>query len=178
MNRLRPNLFLVVSALFFAGAVAWRVTRPPETRAHGPGEVLAVGESVPGFWRDLGMQQEPRGPVLVTFLTAECPWCRITVPRWNALDGAVRQIRGGTAVAVALSAPDSIRTYSAQTGLRIPLHLSADSTVERRWKVAAVPYTLLMEPSGRVAAVWRGALTDDDRDQAVATIRRWKPAHR
>jgi hypothetical protein len=79
---------------------------------------------------------------------------------------------------MSLSHPDSTRGYAAQTGLRIPLRGGPDSLLERRWKVVAVPYTLLMEPSGRVAAVWRGAMSDTDRDTAVARIRRWVPAER
>ncbi|HEX2209621.1 MAG TPA: hypothetical protein VHG93_18215, partial [Longimicrobium sp.] len=136
------------------------------------GTVLAAGETVPGFWRDLGMAQAPRGPVLVTFLTTECPWCRITVPRWNRIHAAVADVPGGAAVAVSLSPADSTAGYPAQTGLRIPIHVVGDNAVERRWKVVAVPYTVVMEPSGRVAGSWRGALTDEAVDEVVARLRR------
>jgi peroxiredoxin len=177
MNLLRSNVLLTGSVIFFAVAAAWRASRPddPEIQPRPPGEVLAAGETVPGFWRDLGLREAPDGPVLVTFLTTECPWCRVTVPRWNRIEAAVRKVPGGAAVAVSLSHPDSTRTYPTETGLRLPLHLPADSTVERRWKVAAVPYTLLVHPSGRVLGVWRGALTDTDADAVVEQIHAWQP---
>lgn len=171
----RSDLLLALSALFLVSAVAWRMSGTAEAGASArlPGEILAAGETVPGFWRDLGMKAAPRGPVLVTFLTTQCPWSRITVPRWNQLEAVVREVPGSGAVAVSLSPLDSTRSYSVQTGLRIPLRTNVDRSLERRWKVAAVPYTLLMEPSGRVAAVWRGALTDAAVSDAAGRIRRW-----
>lgn len=172
---MRSNLLLALSALFFVSAVVWRVVRPEQTvvQTRLPGEVLAVGETVPDFWRDLGMRDVPQGPVLVTFLTTECPWCRITVPHWNEIDAAVRNVPGSATVAISLSHPDSTRTYPLETGLRLPLRVSTDKSMKRRWKVAAVPYTLLMEPSGRVIGVWRGALTHADAIEAVGRIRSW-----
>jgi hypothetical protein len=178
MSPSRSTLLLASSALFLVSAVAWRVVGNEETVAARqlPGQILTAGEMVPVFWRDLGMREPPRGPVLVVFLTSQCPWSRLTVSRWNQLQAVVQAVPGGSGVAVSLSPPDSTRGYAAQTGLRIPLRVSVDRSVKRRWKVAAVPYTLLMEPSGRVAAAWRGALTDAAVDEAAGRIRGWRPA--
>jgi peroxiredoxin len=180
MNRLRSNLVLIASALFFSGALLWRIARPHETAlaAGQPGETLQVGENVPEYWRDLGMPEAPRGVVLVTFLTTECPWARNTVPRWNRIASAIQEVPGGAVVAVSLSHPDSTRTFPAETGLRLPLRVVGDRPMYRKWKIVAVPYTLVIEPSGRVAGIWRGAMTDDDMGSAVALVRRWRPEAR
>lgn len=154
------DLLLLGSILFFGAALGYRAShslQPPP--ASEPRPVLRAGEEVRGFWRDLGWDAPPEGPTLVVFYTAECPWCRLSVRRWNRLREEVLEIPGARAVAVSLSDSAASREYPGQTGFAFPLFLPTDvERIEARWKVAAVPYTVVVEPDGRVKGAWKGAV--------------------
>ncbi len=151
------DVLLVFAVVCLGSAVTWR-TWAPEAAAPPPrAPILAAGERVPEFWRDLGWSDAPAGPALVVFYTSECPYCRISVRRWNELYAAAEGMPGVRMVAVGLSDSTASLEYPGQTGLRYPVHLPAQAGgMKHRWKVRAVPYTVLLEPDGRVRGAWQG----------------------
>jgi hypothetical protein len=151
------DLLLLFAVVCLSASMAWRAQASRRPVEPPPPPILAAGERVPEFWRDLGWSAPPTGPSLVVFYTAECPFCRISVRRWNELHQAAVQMPGVRTVAVGLSDTTASLAYPAQTGLRYPIHLPRDGkAMEARWKVRAVPYTVLLEPDGRVRGAWRG----------------------
>lgn len=153
------DLLLLFAVVCLVSAVGWRVWGPRPPAPPPPQPILAAGERVPGFWRDLGWSQAPGGPTLVVFYTSECPFCRASVRRWNQLHQAAEKMPNVRTVAVGLSDSVASMAYPGETGLRYPVHLPRDGkAMEARWKVRAVPYTVLLEPDGLVRGAWRGAV--------------------
>jgi len=163
----RTDVLLACSVVFFASMVVVRLTRGGEaSQERVESGILMAGDSVPGFWKDLALEEQPRGPTLAVLYTTECPWCRLSVKRWNLLREQVLRLDGARAVAVSLSDSVSTSTYASETGLEFPVARVSGVPVEARWKVVAVPYTVLLEPSGRVRGAWRGVI-DSTRYEAV-----------
>lgn len=174
-RRRLADVVLALAFCFCVAAVAYRVLSPPARPAAVRRDILRAGDRVPEFWRDLGWTAAPGGPTLLLFYTVECPWCRISVPRWNQLDGDMRAVPGGQVVAVALSDSAPALDYPRQTGLVHPVRVARDrNQALRRWKVDAVPYTVLVEPDGRVRGAWVGAV-DSLRYDSIRTVVRRAP---
>ena len=170
------DVLLVLAGVCLFSAVAWRVQAPERSGAPPPQPILAAGERLPEFWRDLGWSTPPPGPTLVVFYTSECPFCRISVRRWNQLHAAAEAMPGVRTAAVGLSDSAASLAYPGETGLRYAVHLPRDpEAMEVRWKVRAVPYTVLLEPDGRVRGAWRGAV-DSTRFAAISQSLRGTPA--
>ncbi|HEX8691622.1 MAG TPA: hypothetical protein VF746_04310 [Longimicrobium sp.] len=162
----RTDVLLACSVVFFASMIAVRFTRGAEAGQEQEERILATGDSLPGFWKDLALEEQPRGPTLAVLYTTECPWCRLSVKRWNRLREQVLRLDGARAVAVSLSDSASTSTYASETGLEFAGTRVSDAEVEKRWRVVAVPYTVLLDPSGRVRGAWRGVV-DSTRYEAV-----------
>ncbi len=91
-------------------------------------------------------------PALVMFVSATCKYCAATIPRAAAAaratgDGAVLVFVSGRAEAIA----------SLVTTLHFPgAALVDDGTLERRYGIHAVPYTLVLGPDGRAVDALEG----------------------
>ncbi len=116
---------------------------------------LRAGDTIPDLANELP-GATPGRAVLVMFFTAECPWCRVSVPRWNALaDSALAH--GIEVRAVSLSDSASTAAMIRQTGFRVvPAHAPDAKIAIARWRVVRVPYTVVLAPDHRVAASWVG----------------------
>ena len=167
----RADVLLASSVVIFACAVGLRHSYPParQTVPPEPAETLAVGDSLPEFWKELSLVGRPSGLTLAFFYTTDCPWGRASVRRLNRLRDEVRRTAGATAVAVSLSDSASTASYASETGLAYPVARMTRGAARANWKVSEVPYTVLLDASGRVRGSWTGVM-DSTRYEAVRAM--------
>lgn len=128
---------------------------------------MAAGESVPEVeMLDLAGNRATlrslveRGGVLA-FLTTTCPYCRQTLPDWNALAERYRS-RGVPFVGVSLHDAALTASYVQEQGIDWPMWVVADPWAVSELRVASVPFTVLVEPGATVEQVWLGPLAETD----------------
>lgn len=177
MKRFTPaDALLCFSLVCLVAAGAYRSFARSPSSVAAPPPILREGEHIPSFWADLGWSGAPAGPSLVIFYTSECPFCRISVGRWNRLEEVAQRVPGARVVAVGLSDSTASLSYPHETGLRYPIHLPVDvEAMEARWKVPAVPYTVVVGPEGDVRGAWRGVLDDLRYEQVAGSLRAGRP---
>ena len=93
-------------------------------------------------------------PVLVNFWASWCGPCREEMP---ALDSLARSYRGRLAL-VALSedvAPDAARRFIREHGFGFPVGLGL-GRLKARYHYVGLPFTVLLDASGRVVRQWSG----------------------
>lgn len=162
------NAALFASIVFLGVAVFLRVRREVPRASSSESAMLSVGDNVPNYWMDLGWTEAPEGPALVAFFTTACPWCRMSAKRWNMLRDTVRTVPGARTVAVVLGDSSGWRDYPQQTDLEYPIHVVVgEEEVARRWRIAVVPYTVLLDSDGRVQGAWKGVV-DSARYEVIA----------
>ena len=86
------NLMLAGAVTLLLGSVGakqWMQHRQHQAAAERE-IALVSGDTVPGLTTELGDTSGVKAPSMVMFFTAECPWCRVSVPRWNALADTAR----------------------------------------------------------------------------------------
>ena len=148
--RWRTWLVNIGLAILILGGVQWWQARP---LAKGEAPALA-GPDLTGAWvdlRDLGGE-----PVLVHFWASWCPVCR-------AMDGFVDAIaRDHRVLTVALQSGEAaeILSYLEAADLDFPVVPDPDGSIARRWGVAGVPASFVIDPEGRIASATVGLSTE------------------
>lgn len=141
------NLILVLAVVL---AVQWWQARPLVTGVAPP----LAGELLNGQVIDL---KDLHGqPVLVHFWATWCPICKLGN---GGIDAIARDHR---VLAVAMQSGDAaeVRRFMAEHGLSFPVLLDPDGTLARRWGVAGVPATFVLDAAGRIAYATMGASTE------------------
>lgn len=158
MRRTWENMALAGAATLLIcslGAKQWIVHRQRVAAADRQ-VALVAGDTVPDMTLELGDTSGVRKPTMAIFFTAECPWCKVSVPRWNMLaDTAVAH--GFVVHAVSLSDSASTSEMARRTGFQLsPTIAAAPRSAIVRWRVVRVPYTVLLTADHHVAASWVG----------------------
>ena len=116
----------------------------PDTPVVGPaGETATLSELV------------SRGGV-IAFLTTTCPYCKEMLPVWAQLSEQYAAC-GVPFVGVMLDTAEATAQYVTEQSVEFPLWALVE-TATADLKVAIVPYTMLVEPSGVVRDTWPGLL--------------------
>ena len=101
--------------------------------------------------------QEQRGRVvMLNFWATWCGPCRQEMPQLNKL---FDKYRSAGFVLLGVNVDDEPRNaaaVAAQLGLRFPVLLDADKAVSRRYELATMPSTVLIDRDGQVRHVHRG----------------------
>ena len=159
------NVILVLAVVF---AVQWWQTRTFATGAAPP----LAGETLNGQVIDL---KDLRGqPVLVHFWATWCPICKLGNGGINAI------ARDHRVLAVAMQSGDAteVSQFMAEHGLRFTVLLDPDGALARRWGVAGVPATFVLDAAGRITYATMGASTQIGlraRLWAAGTVHQTKP---
>lgn len=130
----------------------------------GP-ETLKAGEKIEamnvldleGNQKMIALENTGKKTLLFVFTTT-CPSCAKNLPYWrdiiSVVDGAKTEILG-------ISTHDigQTKAYQREHDLSWPVTSTTDSTFIKKYKVNAVPQTILIDEHGKVQQVWLGLLT-------------------
>ncbi len=157
-RRLRRVLLLMLLLAPTAGLAA-----PPVLADLGPAPAFIL-ETHDGGRTSLA-EHLAAGPVIVDFWATWCAPCRKALPHLQSLQDEYAD-RGLTVLAVSIDDPRNqpkIDAFARSQKLDFPILLDGDSRVARLYRVASVPTTFLVSPSGRVVAFHRGYRDGDEK---------------
>lgn len=104
------------------------------------------------------------GPVLVDFWATWCKPCLASLPSVQALHERW-QARGLTVIGVSIDGPRNfarVRPFARRLGLGYPIVLDEDGSLQQRFRVSAVPTSVLIAPGGRIVRVHAGWSPGED----------------
>jgi peroxiredoxin len=176
--RLPLLLLVVLSLVAHAGAVQQKTVQANlqavADREDAPAFSLA---DAAGHVRHLA---DYRGkPVVVNLWATDCGGCKAELPSFVTLSQRYKS-RGVTVVGVSLdimyedlkSAAEGwarVTPFAAAHGLTYPILLD-DGSVEKAFKVTAMPATYLIDRSGRIAATYIGVVDGDNLEANLKTV--------
>lgn len=140
-------------AAVVATSLAWPAPRPAEG-APFAGRAL---RSVTGATVSLA-DSLAKGPVLLDFWATWCRPCEHSLPALQRLHERVRA-RGVSVVAVSIDGPRNwarVRPFAARLGLTMPVVIDEDGSLAQRFRVQAVPTSVLIAPDGRIVRTHAG----------------------
>ncbi|MFQ5450193.1 MAG: TlpA disulfide reductase family protein [Nitrospinaceae bacterium] len=103
--------------------------------------------------------------VLLNFWATWCAPCRLEMPSFEHLYRRYRS-RGLTVLAVSLdkAADARVRSFAEDYGLSFPVLLDPESRAERLYPSPSIPFTFVIDQSGRVVARVDGAKNWESKD--------------
>jgi peroxiredoxin len=141
-----------------------------------PPEPLTSGDTVPPFTmidldgnEHLLTYQDHPEPYLFYIFSTSCPFCEKNIDAWSTLMEFGRQ--HGVDV-VGLSMHDMEKTREYFTSRMVPYQVFSvnDTSFAKRYKIFAVPQTLLINGDGRVERCWFGKLSREQVDEIRSVI--------
>jgi thiol-disulfide isomerase/thioredoxin len=165
---------LVALASIAGGTGLYLATRPlaqvaaPEI---APGALYAATfHDVDG--RTVSLGQFSGRPLLVNFWATWCGPCREEMP---ALSRAAARSAGRVAfVGLAQDDPEKVRRFGRELGTAYPLWTGGDEVMELSARLGnrmqVLPFTVILDASGRVVAQKVGAYTADELDAKLAEV--------
>lgn len=166
------------AAFGHALADAAESTLPAAHRHPVSGEVPAASSGLPsgtpvrlpalGGGRPVAIGGSHRFTV-ITFFSSTCSVCRSELP------GIEQEYRksGASADFVGIDVADdasAARSLIARTGVTYPVGVDPTGTVSGRFRVTALPYTVILDPSGHVATTHPGLLTAEQLHFLLAVL--------
>ena len=112
-----------------------------------------------------------RGQVVVlNYWASWCEPCRAESPLLERWHGRLAD-RGGTVVGVdVLDVTSDARAFAREFGLTYPMLRDADGTTQKDFGVAAYPETIVLDRTGRIAALRRGPVDEEFMQREVAPL--------
>jgi len=115
-----------------------------------------------------------RGKVLVVnFWATWCPPCREEIPQFIKLQEKYRA-RGLVFVGVAIDKKDAVRTYADEVGINYPVLMGDLAAMDLSRKAGnhagALPFTLIIDRSGKIIATKYSGLTQDKLEAIIGSL--------
>jgi len=176
LTRALQALALAALAILFAAAgflyYQWRSGPDlPDPAAAGQ-KLLAA--SLKGLDDRSQALDQWRGQVLVVnFWATWCAPCREEIPVFIQVQDRYRA-RGVQCVGIAIDQPERVRPYASEMGINYPLLVGGIETMEFAREIGnragVLPFTLVLDRSGRVAATHIGTYSVDALDKTLAPL--------
>jgi hypothetical protein len=162
------NVAILGLCIVVAGDLVYRdVIRPEAVAQAGPARPvpLKAGEAFPKL---AGLQQEPGKSSLLLVVRSGCKYCAESVPFYQEL---VREVRSSKIpvqlVGVCLESEKACADYFAQIKVAVDATIGAPRGLE---KIQGTPTIVMLDPSGKVAETWVGALNPDREKAVIAAV--------
>ena len=178
----KTKLFLIATAVVIAlGAAYFTVSRPSQEAVVAAPVVAQPVSAEPVFaasFRDLDDKPQPlsqwRGKVVVlNFWAPWCPPCRAEIPDFIKLQDKYRE-RGLVFVGVALDEKIKVQAFADEIGINYPVLLGEMEAVDLARKIrnrlGGLPFTVVIDRNGGIAAGEVGGLTMDRLEKIVAPL--------
>jgi peroxiredoxin len=130
--------------------------------AGSPSWAMAPGQAAPDFTlktlegRNLRLAEQRGQVVMLNFWATWCGPCKIEMPHLAKLHQRY-QTSGFQLLALNVDEePQRAASFVQQLGLRFPILLDTDKSVSRRYELATLPWTVLVDRDGRARHVHRG----------------------
>lgn len=158
MKRTLACISLAV-AMLSASPAATAATSAPTIGATAPDFTIRLANGTTGHLSDL------KGSVVVLdFWASWCPWCIDELPIVNSIDQKYND-----AIVIGINDEDASTMQKAAANMNLGFQTLTDSndSVSNLYGVSAIPQTVVIDRTGRIAAVVSGYHPDGSLEQAV-----------
>ncbi len=170
----RTGVLVLVVALLAAaaGIVVFGAMRSQSAAAEAVAELLRTRLPDPeGAPQDLAQW---RGKLLiVNFWATWCEPCRQEVPALVRIQSAYAP-KGVQIVGIALDSAAKVREFAKEYGINYALVIGAMETIDLSRKfgnsAAALPYTVVLDPAGKVVATRLGGITEQELRSVIGRV--------
>jgi thiol-disulfide isomerase/thioredoxin len=178
MTRVREwaILALVAIAAGVAGFAyhAGRSAPQPSAQAGAAGLEKLMAMQLPDLDKQLQSIDQWRGKVVVVnFWATWCAPCREEIPMFVRLQEKHRS-RGLQFVGIAIDQPDKVRPYATELGMNFPVLIGNGDAIELTRtlgnRAGVLPYTIVIDRTGRIASIEVGAARESKLDALIASL--------
>jgi thiol-disulfide isomerase/thioredoxin len=170
---------LVVIVAIASGAAGYiyhagRTAPDAATQTETGGMERLVNMRLPDLDQNLQSISQWRGKVVVVnFWATWCAPCREEIPMFVRLQEEHRN-RGLQFVGIAIDQPDKVRPYAAELGMNFPVLIASVDAIELTRtlgnRAGVLPYTIVIDRTGRVAAIEVGAAKESKLRSLLASL--------
>lgn len=107
---------------------------------------------------------------LLFILSPGCPHCSKNLGAWNKIAEAEHRTNLKI-VGVLMGGIDDTRAYAASNNVHFYLAAVGDTSFVHKYKIVAVPETILVDGKGVVGRVWMGELQQTQTEEIIELIR-------
>jgi len=164
------NVAILGLCVVVAGDLVYRdVLRPQQAAAQGAARPnptpFKPGEAFPQL---TGLQQQPGRSSLLLVVRSGCKYCTESVPFYQNLVKEVRLSKMPVQlIGVCLESDKACADYFAQTKVAVDATIGAPRGLE---KIQGTPTLVMLDPSGKVAETWVGALNPEGQKAVLAAL--------
>ncbi|HEV8538893.1 MAG TPA: redoxin family protein [Bacteroidota bacterium] len=109
---------------------------------------------------------EPSAKYLLFVLSTTCPHCSNNLARWQTIADRCND-EGFYVVGISIHDLELTRKYISSKKIGFNLTSCSDSSFTRKYKISAVPETILISGDGTVEKTWVGELTEEQVSEIV-----------
>lgn len=164
MATTRPwlNLLCVVSCLCLLAACGERQDKP-----------LAIGETAPAFTaqdlhgQPVSLAASQGKPVILRFFLPDCKFCRADTPIFNQYYRDY-QAKGLAVIYINTEPkPGEVQKFVDDLHIAFPVVLDSTRKIADRYRVRAVPQTVVLDPHHKVIGVILGGVSKEQLDELL-----------
>jgi peroxiredoxin len=140
-----------------------------------PDKKLAVGDSAPLFalksldGKALNLADMKGSPVLLRFFLTDCKFCRADTPVFNEFYTKYNEQGLKVLYIDSLGVEQkTVKAFAKELGILFPVTQDRGGEVTRKYRVRALPQTIVLGPDHRIKAAILGGVSSEELDRLLA----------